>query len=101
VVPVLNTALADPDGDVRRGVIVALRRIEPNARPSDDLIRAIANDLRDPDPSIRLIAARALSRIGPLAAFVAPDLILLRSDPDPDVRRAIAEALARVTAPPP
>ncbi|QJW94373.1 HEAT repeat domain-containing protein [Frigoriglobus tundricola] len=99
--PALNAALADPDGDVRRTVIGALRRIDPNGRPSDDLVRAIATDLVDPDPGIRLLAARALARLGPFAAVAAQDLALVRSDPDPDVRRAVTEALFRVSLPPP
>ncbi len=97
--PALNAALADPDSDVRRAVIGAMRRIDPNGRPSDELVRAIATDLVDPDPGIRLLAARALARLGPFAAIAAQDLALVRSDPDPDVRRAVLEALNRVSLP--
>jgi HEAT repeat protein len=100
-VPVLVTALTDTDNDARRAVIAALRLIQPNAKPTEAFIKAIAVDLRDPDASYRLLAARALGRIGSPAAIVAPDLDAARGDPDPDVRRAVAEAAARVNVPAP
>ena len=99
-VPALVASLSDPDGDARRGVIQALRFVQPNFRPTDALVRAIAVDLKDPDANYRLLAARMLGRIGPLAAGAAPDLDALRADPDPDVRRAALEALNRVSAGP-
>jgi HEAT repeat protein len=92
----LQAALGDTDGDVRRGVIAALRSIDPTARPSEALVRAIAADLSSPDPNFRLIAART-----PAAAAAGPDLFAARADPDPDVRRAALEAAARVAPPPP
>jgi HEAT repeat protein len=100
-VPGLLLSIADPDGDVRRGAIVALRRIQPDARPTEALIRAIAIDLRNPDANLRLLAVRALGRIGPPAGPAAPEIEALRADPDPDIRRAAVEALTRITAPPP
>jgi HEAT repeat protein len=95
----LTGALTDTDGDVRRAAVTALRAIQPGARPTEALIRAIATDLRDPDANVRLIAARTLGRIGPVAAAAAPDLEPLRNDPDPDVRRAAAFALSAVAGP--
>ncbi|MFM8273946.1 MAG: HEAT repeat domain-containing protein [Gemmata sp.] len=100
-VPALTVALDTPDSDARRATIGAIRLIQPNVVPSEALVRAIAADLRDPDPNLRFSAAKTLSRIGPAAAAAAPDLIPLRTDPDPDVRRAASEAYARVTAPQP
>jgi HEAT repeat protein len=99
-VPGLLAALQDPDGDTRRAVVSALRLIVPNAPPNDAFIRAIAADLGNPDPNLRLLAARTLGSFGPLAAAAAADLSALRNDPDPDVRRAAAFAFARVTAVP-
>ena len=99
--PALAAALDTPDGDARRAAIGAIRLIQPNAAPSEALVRAIAADLRDPDANLRLLAARTLGRLGSAAAAIAPDLIPLRTDPDPDVRRAGNEAFARVTAPQP
>ncbi len=95
-IPSLVAALGDTDGDVRRGVIAALRLVAPNVKPPEVLVRAIAVDLRDPDANLRLLAARTLGRIGPPAAVIAADLDALRADPDPDVRRAALEALGRV-----
>lgn len=101
VLPALTVVLADPDGDARRAAIGAIRLIQPNAAPSEALVRAVAEDLRNPDANLRLLAARTLGRLGPAAAVIAQDLIPLRTDPDPDVRRAANEAFARVSAPQP
>lgn len=95
-VPDLLTVVSDPDGDVRRAVIVALRLIRPDVPPADVVIRAIALDLTDPDPLVRANAARALARLGVPAAFTVPQIEALLTDPDPDVRRAAAEALQRL-----
>ncbi|MBA4065285.1 MAG: hypothetical protein C0501_16550 [Isosphaera sp.] len=98
--PALAATLADPDGDVRRGAVAALRAVFPGVRPTEPLIRAIAADLADPDPNVRLVAVRALGRIGPPAVLAAEGLDALRADPDPDVRRAATDALARVVGAP-
>lgn len=96
--PAVAGALGDPDPDVRRGAIVALRLMFPAARPTEAVVRAIAVDLADPDPGFRMLAARALGRLGTAAVVATPDLEALRNDPDPDVRRAVADALVRVGA---
>ncbi len=92
----LGAALNDPDGDVRRAVIVALRLIHPDLRPGEPIVRAIMLDLVDPNPEIRAAAARALGRIGPTALTAAQAIEQLLSDPDADVRRAAADALAKI-----
>jgi HEAT repeat protein len=99
--PALIATLNDRDGDVRRGAIAALRAVDPNLKPPDALIRALVLDLGNPDPNLRLLAARNLGRLGPAAAAAGPSLDALRGDPDPDVRRAAVEASARVAEPPP
>jgi HEAT repeat protein len=101
LVPGLAPLLGDPDGDVRRAAITAIRVILPNVPPQPELIRAIAVDLKSPDPNQRLVAVRLLGQIGPLAAPVALQVDALQGDPDPDVRRAAAAAFARISAPPP
>lgn len=94
----LTAVLEDPDSDVRRAAVAALRLIQPAAeRPSEALVRAIAKDLADPDPIVRYSAARTLGRLGSAAASTATALQALLADPDADVRRAVAAALAQVS----
>jgi HEAT repeat protein len=95
-VPNLLDVLNDPDGDVRRAAIAAIRQIVPDAKPTEAIIRALAADLTDPDPNVRLIALRALGRSGQAAAAASSAIDALRNDPDPDVRRAAADALSRI-----
>lgn len=96
-VPFLNLALADADGDVRRAVIAALRLIDPTAKPTKELIAALALDLRDPEDGVRLVAVRTLGRFGALAAAAAPAVEAMSlTDPDKDVRKAASEALLRI-----
>jgi HEAT repeat protein len=95
----LVAALADPDNDVRRGAIAAYRAVLPGAKPPTEFVRAIAVDLKDADATVRLLAARALGRLGSAASAAAPDLDALRADLDADVRRAALDALARVSGP--
>lgn len=97
--PLVATMLGDPDTDVRRATIATLRLIQPNAKPTEALIRAVAVDLTDPDANARLVAVRSLGRIGTPAAIVVADLEALRMDPDPDVRKAVNDALARLAGP--
>jgi HEAT repeat protein len=52
--------------------------------------------LRDPDATLRRLAAGALSNIGPEAAPAVPDLIRALSDDEPEVRSGAARALARI-----
>lgn len=97
--PDLTAALADADADVRRAAITAVQTVQPEAPPSELIVRSIALDLRDADPAVRLVAIRSLGRFGRRAAVVAESLSPLLSDADPDVRRAAADALARISPP--
>jgi HEAT repeat protein len=99
LVPGLAPLLGDPDGDVRRATITAIRTILPNVPPQPELIRAIAVDLKSPDPTQRLVAVRLLGQIGPLAAAAAIQVDALQADPDPDVRRAAVTAFTRIAVP--
>lgn len=98
-VPDLLAAVGDPDADVRRAAVAALRTVQPDGRPSEYLLRAISLDFRDPDPAVRLLAVRSLARFGRAAGAVAAELEPLLGDPDPDVRKAVTEALIRITPP--
>jgi HEAT repeat protein len=98
-VPDLVAVLADPDGDVRRAAVSALRLIQPDVRPGEPIVRSIVMDLADPDPGVRAAAARLLGRLGSAAVSAAPALEALLADPDSDVRRAAADALAKVARP--
>lgn len=95
--PDLQTALNDADAEVRRAAIGAVQAVQPEAPPSEQIVRSIALDLRDPLPDVRLLAVRSLSRYGRRAAVAAESLQPLLSDPDPDVRKAAADALARIS----
>jgi HEAT repeat protein len=95
-VPALTLALADADGDVRRAAVAAIRLIQPQAKPSKELVQAIAADLKDPDDNVRLNAVRTLGKLGSAAAAAMPALEPLLSDPDKDVRRAAAEAMLKL-----
>ena len=98
-VPALTLALGDPDGDVRRAAVAALRQVDPAAKPSRELIQAITVDLKDPDDNLRLLAVRTLGKLGPAAASAIPAVEPLLNDPDRDVRRAAGEALIRMSVP--
>lgn len=95
----LSLALTDPDGDVRRTAFSAIRRIQPDAKISEDMVKAILLDLKDPDPDIRLLAIRALSRMGKDASSAIGALQEAANDPDRDVKKAAIEALSRLAAP--
>jgi len=98
--PALVPVLADPDGDVRRAAIIAVRQIEPNMKPFRELIQAHILDLRDQDDAIRLQSVRALGKYGPAAGFAAATALeALLADPDKDVRRAVGDALTRISPP--
>jgi HEAT repeat protein len=96
-VPDLTAALGDSDADVRRAAIAALRRIQPTAKPTKELVNAIAVDLKDADEVVRLATVKALGKLGRDAADAGPLLQPLLADPDRDVRRAAGEAIARIS----
>jgi HEAT repeat protein len=95
-VPSLTLALGDADADVRRAAVAAIRLIQPQAKPSKELVQAIAADLKDPDDGVRLNAVRTLGKFGPAAAAALPALEPLLTDPDKDVRRAAGEAMLKL-----
>jgi len=68
----------------------ALGRMGPAAVPK--LVEA----LQDPNPQVRMLAARVLARIGPNAVIAVPTLQHLLEDPDGEVRRAATRALGQI-----
>lgn len=124
-VPVLATALEDPNVNVRIHAAHALRDIGPAA---DEARPALFKALTDPEDKIRVSAAEAIVRIGPglgdeeplIAALkdkdgvvrgyaavalgkrgnnaleAAPSLVKLLSDTSEDARAGAAEALGQI-----
>jgi HEAT repeat protein len=85
-------ALSDDNGHVRREAAIALGRIGPAA----EAVAAVplARALEDADPTIRVVAARALGRIR--AAGAAPALTRLLEDDDEAVRQAARASLEAI-----
>jgi HEAT repeat protein len=98
-VPALTVALSDPDGDVRRAAVAALRAVQPQVKPSKELVQAVVADLADPDDNVRLTAVRTLGKMGSAANAALPALQPLLNDPDKDIRRAAGEALIKLGGP--
>jgi HEAT repeat protein len=98
-VPSLTTLLTDSDGDVRRAAASAIRAIQPAAKPSPELIAAFVLDLKDADADVRLVAVRALGRLGSAAASAIANLEPLLNDPDRDVRKAVADTILKLSTP--
>lgn len=99
-VPALTKALTDPDGDVRRAIATAIRKIQPTAKPAKELIQAYIQDLSDPDDNVRLATVRTLGKFGRDAADASSAIQALLADPDKDVRRAAADAVAKLAGGP-
>ncbi|QEL13303.1 HEAT repeat domain-containing protein [Limnoglobus roseus] len=95
--PALTAVLSDSDGDVRRAAVAAVRRIQPTAKPSKELIQAYVLDLGDTDDNVRLSTVRTLGKLGPAALDASGPIQNLLTDPDKDVRKAAADALVRIT----
>jgi HEAT repeat protein len=95
--PALVLALQDNDADVRRAAVGALRAIQPNQRPTEAIMQVYIQDLEDSDDNVRLLAARALGRMGPAAAAAVPALQKATGDVESDVRRAATEALGKIS----
>lgn len=78
-------------GDERASAIAALGRIGPPETVVPHLVTAI----RDDDPSVRMVAAEALAKVGEAAV---PALVKTASDGEPQVRRGAVMALGRMKA---
>jgi hypothetical protein len=94
-VPELAAVLADPDGDVRRAALAAIKGIQGSVATAD-AAGVFVLDLQSPEEDIRYQAVKNLGRLGRDARQAVQPLQPLLADPSPDVRRAAAEALARI-----
>lgn len=66
------------------------------ARIGDDAVPALIRALKDPEPRVRVQAARALSRMGLRGEKAVPGLITALDDDDEDVRQSAARALGQM-----
>jgi len=76
-VPALIREMADQDEASRRGVMISIRRIGPEAK---EATAALAVELAGKNPAHRQLAARAIVAIGPDAAEAAPALAKALAD---------------------
>ena len=86
----LDTAAAASYVPPRRYAIEALEWIGAEAVP------ALVLGLSDPAPAVRREAARALGRLGPVAAAARAPLLQAVADPDAQVRQEAAAACKSV-----
>ncbi len=97
-IPDLMQLTRDPDPDVRRVAVDALRKVQSQNLTTETLLQVYTMDLSDPDEAVRLHAVRMLGRMGPAAAPAAKALQNALRDASSDVQRAAAEALNRVVS---
>lgn len=91
VLPALLQAAKDPDPDVRRVAEESARLV------AQEEVGRLAQLLKDKDDNVRLLAAKALGRLGPTAASASAALAeAAAKDPDEDVRQVAKRALAKV-----
>jgi HEAT repeat protein len=82
--PALIARLSDPALNVRVWSAYALRAMGGEAMSAlPEFVRLLASD---PEPKVRVEAARAIAGLGPLAGTAAPALCAAARDPDSDVR---------------
>jgi HEAT repeat protein len=87
-----QAANSDPDLDVRR---VASEAADQVAKTE---ATRLARLLKDNDENVRLLAAKALGKMGPLAADAMPALNeIIAKDPDADVRAVARSARKKIT----
>src|SRR6185312_14222890 len=89
----ISERLQSSDPGVRRIAVLDL----PYSEEEDDIVPLLVAALADPDPCVRLEAAKAIEGYEEPAALAA--LVPLLKDPDPDVRRAAATTLAELKEP--
>jgi HEAT repeat protein len=96
ILPALLRATRDPDPDVRRVAEASAKKLRDALGQGEEDVARLAQELRDPDESLRLRAAKRLGKLGSAARAAAPALADATKDPDEDVRRVAREALDKV-----
>jgi HEAT repeat protein len=123
IVPALKSFLQDPSPNVRQAAFRSLAQMsaDPSAKAtvfaavnhrdpimrrlaldaigegtqiSTDAVKVLQDRLNDPVSEVKLASARALGRIGPVAAPTFPTLILLTRSPDIELARACRDSAA-------
>ncbi|MBL8795080.1 MAG: HEAT repeat domain-containing protein [Planctomycetia bacterium] len=82
-------AMKGENGNLNYEAILALE-------PEPEAIPAFTEELKDPIPFLRQLAALALSRFGPQAKEAVPALTEMLKDDDRSCREAAAEALRKI-----
>lgn len=101
-VPVLQKALSDPDGEVRRLAASALGEMRRSVNLPTDAIYSLIGLLEDKSPYVRRSATRALGNIwahteaGEAGKTAISILVELLADGNAEVRRNAAYALWRI-----
>jgi HEAT repeat protein len=93
-VPVLITALGDPDPLVREHAAEALGDIGPSAAPQ--AVGPLAKVLTDSDARVRRDAVRSLGQMGPAAKAVLPAVAKMLKDPEQRVRVAAGRSVRQI-----
>jgi len=91
IITMLQKRLGDTDKLVRDLSMSTFERIGPFG------IRALQRALKDPEAEMRIAGATVLGRLGPVAARVREDLVIVQqNDENSDVRAAAAKALETI-----
>jgi hypothetical protein len=101
----LGRGLRSPDVSLRHNVAAALEVLgggwwfwdrNPHRIDISAALPALLTALRDPDPSVRGLAAQDIGNIGPRAAVAVPALVKLLTSEDEQIRNSACIGLMRI-----
>jgi HEAT repeat protein len=92
---IVQAALRSPKADIRTAALEALLILTPTPAELPILQRL----LTEPSTDSRLLAARAIGRLGPAAQSAVPQLTALLDQNEPTVQQAALEALGQMGPP--